>query len=75
MLIAADTGANAKRVSAWFLTVPGDNPNLPGHVREHNGLFASRAKCHAKAKYYEKMHGERFVCMKISTEKDAITNP
>jgi hypothetical protein len=68
--------ANAQRVTAWFLTVPGDNPNLPGHVREIPGtIFASRAKCQAEAKHHKKLWGGRRVCMKIKTDKDTITNP
>jgi len=68
--------ADAKPVTAWFLTVPGDNPNLPGHVREiPDTIFASRAKCQAKARQSGKLHlGERFVCMKIKIDKDTITN-
>jgi hypothetical protein len=74
MIIGADAAADAKLVTAWFLTVPGDNPNLPGHVREISGtIFSSRAKCQAKIEQSKKIHpGERFACMKIQAPKEAV---
>jgi hypothetical protein len=75
LVIGADA-ANAQRVTGWWLTEPGSNPNLRGAIRElPDTIFAKRAECQAKAKHYEKMHGERQICMKIKVDKNTITDP
>lgn len=50
-------------------------PHDHATVTERDTIFAKRAECQAKAKHYEKMHGERQIFMKIRVDKDTITNP